>query len=160
LVTESLVDPLPAGLFSYDSATRTLSYNAGNLDRRIILFYSTRVIDRTTYLNSNGSFSFRNDAELSWNNEELTDFPKDTANAAVGSGGLISKTVGGTENYIDPDKRIISWTITVNRNAIVMPEGTEVSDTIPPDQKVPAGYFSGQRRRGEYRIIGAGWIHR
>lgn len=121
------------GKFGYDSSTRDLIYNVGDLNGRGTLTYTTTVMNPDADLNNNGEIQYSNTAFLTWD-ESGEPGPSDKTTGTVGSGGLISKS-GGNKTDFDGSSPVIHWTITVNRNGISMPAGTAISDTIPSGQK-------------------------
>lgn len=129
-----------AGTYTYtytDVATAsTLEYRfPAALSGNATLTYFTKVTNRDAMLNNNGTVNFTNKAKLSWT--EMSDSgnpPADTATAAgVGGGGLLAKSAGSTTNFAPPG--YITWTTTVNRNAISMTNAA-IKDTIPTNQQL------------------------
>ncbi|HMM07076.1 MAG TPA: SpaA isopeptide-forming pilin-related protein [Clostridiales bacterium] len=129
-----------AGTYTYtytDVATAsTLEYRfPAALSGNATLTYYTKVTNRDAMLNNNGTVNFTNRAKLSWT--EMSDSsnpPGDTATATgVGSGGLLAKSAGSTTNFAPPG--YITWTTTVNRNAISMTNAS-IKDTIPANQQL------------------------
>ncbi len=128
------------GTYTYtytDVATAsTLEYRfPAALSGDATLSYYTLVTDRDAMLNSNGTVNFTNKAKLIWT--EMSDSSNPPADIAtvtgVGSGGLLSKSAGSTTNFTYPGH--ITWTTTVNRNAISMTNAT-IKDTIPANQQL------------------------
>ncbi len=134
-----------AGTYAYasDSTHSTLTYRLpavdavdGQLTGTAKLTYYTRVSDRDQYLDSNSSVSFSNEASLTWDGmPDSQDPPSDTSSVtAVGSGGLLSKSAGSTQDY-SYSSNTIHWTTTVNRNAVPM-AGVTVTDSVDQGQRM------------------------
>jgi len=133
-----------AGTYSYNfidnDNTSALTYYfpssesvGGQLGGEATLTYYTKVIERDQYLNNNSTISFTNDAEFTWNEmPDAVNPPGDKAGVNVkGSGGLISKSAGSTQNYSYPG--YIHWTITANSNKISM-EDVTITDNADEGQ--------------------------
>jgi len=102
------------------------------------LIYYTRVTDRTSYLNSNAAVTFSNSANLAWNENVSGTQPGASASLpGIGAGGLVMKSADADEDFIydSVNPEIITWTITVNRNKISIPNA-KITDTVPANQEL------------------------
>lgn len=143
-VTEDTSDSPAEGKFHYDTATRMLTYNAGDLTGQGILTYTARVLNHDEQLNTNGSVSFgENRAWLTWDQaSDIDSAPSDSDTAGFGANGLIDKwsspangMSGNPPEYNDdlPGSDIIQWTIVVDRNYVPI-DAASVTDTFGPGQ--------------------------
>lgn len=119
----------------YSVSRQEVTFELGDINASTSIVYYTKISDPASSLNTNGTVTFRNGAELTW--DLLPDGtgtePGDGASVGiVGSGGLLTKAAGSATNY-GPGRDIIYWTITVNRNKVTI-EDALINDTIPEGQ--------------------------
>ncbi|MBR0576029.1 hypothetical protein KCG48_06700 [Proteiniclasticum sp. BAD-10] len=129
------------GTYTYENTSAggesvlTVRFPQGEFSGTAILTFHSRLTDKDTALNTNGTLSFTNRAGFGWKDMPVGgSLPQDRASVQViGSGGLVQKNGGSTQDYRYPNS--IRWTITVNRNAIPV-KGAKISDTLPLGQRI------------------------
>lgn len=126
-----------SGVGRYTVSGQEVTFELDDLNASTSIVYFTKISDPASSLNTNGTVTFRNAAELTWDQlpEGTNTEPGDSASVGiVGSGGLLAKVAGSVTNY-GPGKDIIYWTITVNRNKVTI-EDAVINDTIPEGQQL------------------------
>ncbi len=121
----------------YSVSGQEVTFELGDINASTSIVYYTKISDPASSLNTNGTVTFRNGAELTWDllPEGTGTEPGDSASVGiVGSGGLLTKAAGSAVNY-GPGKDIIYWTITVNRNKVTIQDAV-INDTIPVGQQL------------------------
>lgn len=121
----------------YSISGSEVTFELGDINASTSIVYYTKISDPESSLNTNGTVTFRNGAELTWDQlpEGTNTEPGDGASVGiVGSGGLLTKAAGSAVNY-GPGKDIIYWTITVNRNKVTIQDAV-INDTIPVGQQL------------------------
>lgn len=121
----------------YSISGSEVTFELGDINASTSIVYYTKISDPESSLNTNGTVTFRNGAELTWDQlpEGTNTEPGDGASVGiVGSGGLLTKAAGSEVNY-GPGKDIIYWTITVNRNKVTIQDAV-INDTIPVGQQL------------------------
>jgi uncharacterized surface anchored protein len=131
------------GQYSYNDGVLTYRFPDGQpkAGTNAVLTFYIRVKDekRDGYLNKNTAISFFNKATLKLWGLKLAKSPSTEfttgSGQGIGSGGLLAKSAGSSENYLHPSKDVITWTITVNSNKITM-KNALVEDEIPAGQEL------------------------
>ncbi|GBF76734.1 hypothetical protein PA598K_05220 [Paenibacillus sp. 598K] len=139
-------DTLPSGL-TYITGTATvngasvtpgvngpeLTFNLGNITTEVTITYETE-IDFTRF-ETNGSYTFRNEAILTWEGLTGTGVVKE---ASVGVGSNLFTKSGAGYNRANG---VISWSISINNDNINLDAPT-ITDVIPSTQE----YIEGSAR--------------
>ena len=139
-------DTLPSGL-TYITGTATvngasvtpgvngseLTFNLGNITTEVTITYETE-IDFTRF-EANGSYTFRNEAVLTWEGLTGTGVVKE---ASVGVGSNLFTKSGAGYNRANG---VISWSISINSDNINLAAPT-ITDVIPSTQQ----YIQGSAR--------------
>lgn len=121
----------------YSVSGQEVTFELGDINASTTIVYYTKISDPENSLNTNGTVTFRNNAEFTWDRlpKGTNTEPGDgTSVGIVGSGGLLTKAAGSTTNY-GTGKDIIYWTITVNRNKVTIQDAA-ITDTIPDGQQL------------------------
>jgi hypothetical protein len=126
-----------ASVGQYSVSGQEVTFELGDISASTTIVYYSQISDPEISLNTNGTVSFQNDAELTWDLLPIgvNTAPSDgTSVGIVGAGGLLSKAAGSAVNY-GPGKDVIYWTITVNRNKVTILDAV-INDTVPVGQQL------------------------
>jgi len=118
--TPSASAPPTAGTYFYDTESKTLTYNFGNINKEMVLTFKTRISDHSLFA-TNEDIPIKNTARLthSLHTDEISSEDSQTVKNSI-----VSKK-STTQNA----SKFIDWEVTINSNKIKLTEA-KLTDTL------------------------------